>query len=543
MRIIEIWQSWFVTGAKLILCLAIGFPCLVMAQEQTAQSPAPSPACGTEYYTGTVGPLPVRAWLYRDGDKIDGFYAYEKWRRYNPETNRQEYRLIKLAGTVDAAGAVTLAETDAKARVTGHWRGIWEKEKLSGEWRNAMGENPLALSLQASAVFEDGEKPRFRLKLRPKLIEIESYKKRCGYEIVGVSFDGQPEIDLPRLVDSAVLGFTPDKDKDEFLDNISLSFSRWDGTPTLYGISYYNWGLEGYKHIIIPSGGTEKLLEFEGGLVMREGIGDIRVEESISFEYRGSHLRVKHVNTTSMGLCFVFCTLGEEDLCQGQRLENMEDLEEREKRCLARCGERGPSWVENTTTEMEEEYEIRQMGQGYVAKPLPRKTDGSHKEVLESHRSEVHLGEKWGEKGWKIATDYLKQETELLAYERVHRPAGGTTEAVKSNCRLWGKEQLLSWRNRGDMAHKHPKSAGQEKSQISLTQVVSCMSFLYSGDERSIAVHWTGADGNSVFSNLIGYYDGERQTCHSRFAEPGEKARQPLDKKRYRTLFSAGRKK
>ncbi len=50
----------------------------------------------------------------------DGFYAYEKSCRYDPQTNRHKYRLIKLSGSVDASGALTLAETTAEARVTGH---------------------------------------------------------------------------------------------------------------------------------------------------------------------------------------------------------------------------------------------------------------------------------------------------------------------------------------------------------------------------------------------------------------------------------------
>ena len=535
--------------------LAIGQPA-----SATAQDPAKSIDCTTEYYTGMVGLLPVRAWLYRNGDKIDGFYAYEKSRRYDPQTNRDKYRLIKLTGSVDASDAVTLAEADSQAEVTGHWRGTWEKEKLSGEWRDAKGENPLAVSLQASTFYEDGDKPNFRLRFRPKLIEIDDLdpltvnKKRCGYEILGVSFDGQSEIDLPRLVDSAVLGFPPDREKgdfDDFLSNVclyinmsgdhqsgcGLGFSRWDGTPTLYGISYFDYGYEGYNHIMVPSGGTEKLLEFQGGIVLRRGP---RVDASIDFEYRGSHLRVKQVETTSGHFCSVFYKLGEESLCGEQWAENVDDPEERDNRCLARYGERTPYWVEGAHTEMEEEYEILQIGQGYIAKLLPRETNDSHQEMLERGHSVVSLGE--GERGWKIATDYLKRENDLLAYECVHRRNDGVTEAVKANCRLWNQEQLLAWRKPEHMSKRFPGTAGQEKSQVSLTEYVSCMSFLHTSDERSIAIHWTGPNEKPAYSNLIGYYDGERQICHSRFAAPGEKTRKPLDKGRYEALFNNRRK-
>jgi hypothetical protein len=534
--------------------LAIGQTASATAQE--AATPA---ACTTDYYTGTVGLLPMRAWLYRNGDKIDGFYAYEKSRRYDPQTNRYKYRLIKLTGSVDTSGAVTLAEADSEAKVTGYWRGTGEKEKLSGEWRDAKGENPLAVSLQASTFYEDGDKPNFRLRFRPKLIEVESYepfianKKRCGYEILGVSFDGQSEIDLPHLVDSAVLGFPPSKEKDDFddfLSNISLyinvsgghqggsglGFSRWDGTPTLYGISYFDYGYEEHDHIIIPAGSTEKVLDITCGLVQHGGVGSIRADDSCDFYYHGSRLRV--IRTTSVGgnFCLAVYRNGDEGFCQDRRVENSDDPEEWVNRCLARYGERGPSWFEGTSTETEE-YEIRRQGQSYLAVPLPKEV-----QVMEAHRDEVRLGEKWGEKGWKIAMDWLKQETNLLAYQRDHRPNDGVTETVKANCRLWNQEQLLAWRKPEHMSKRFPGTAGQEKSQVSLTEYVSCMSFLHTSNERSIAIHWTGPNEKPAYSNLIGYYDGERQICHSRFAAPGEKTRKPLDKGRYEALFNNRRK-
>lgn len=113
------------------------------AQEESQLEP-------TIHLTGTIGTLPVRIELQRNGNDVFGSYVYETAK----PTVQSVLTELFLSGTVDASGAIALEETitnpNGEDTTTGRIKGTLGSTggvaKLSGTWTRPDGSKPLPVS-------------------------------------------------------------------------------------------------------------------------------------------------------------------------------------------------------------------------------------------------------------------------------------------------------------------------------------------------------------------------------------------------------------
>jgi hypothetical protein len=109
---------------------------------------------------GTIGTLPVRITLAREGDRLSGTYTYETGKA----SVRAVTTMLSLEGTIDGRGRVELVETvnDASGetkttgRFTGTLTGAPPRARFEGTWTKPGGGRPLAVSLSEVATTPGG---------------------------------------------------------------------------------------------------------------------------------------------------------------------------------------------------------------------------------------------------------------------------------------------------------------------------------------------------------------------------------------------------
>lgn len=96
-------------------------------------------------FSGTLGDkIRFRAQLTGEGGKLEGFYRY-------PKSSED----LQLSGRLEADGAFSLEEHNARGEVTGRWRGYFLTPSLAaGDWSSADGNKRLPLLLREGGPLE-----------------------------------------------------------------------------------------------------------------------------------------------------------------------------------------------------------------------------------------------------------------------------------------------------------------------------------------------------------------------------------------------------
>src|SRR5262245_39003936 len=99
-----------------------------------------------KYLRGTIGDLELQMKLVRDGDKLSGWYFYQK-----------VGKKLDLKGSIDKEGHFLLDEFDGEKH-TGVFKGLWTVSADSGElgiagdWSTPDGQRTIKFSLEAEPV-------------------------------------------------------------------------------------------------------------------------------------------------------------------------------------------------------------------------------------------------------------------------------------------------------------------------------------------------------------------------------------------------------
>lgn len=152
----------------LLLCLSLlALAHLPGPAAQTSPAGARRPAVATNFaatFGGSVGPHRVTAKLAREGGKLSGTYYYESGRP-------RRLAALTLEGTIDAAGRVSLRETDAEGKQTGQFKGELSGgeeqgagRRFTGTWSKTAGAPALPFSLAEQLPTLDGEPLRLTMR-------------------------------------------------------------------------------------------------------------------------------------------------------------------------------------------------------------------------------------------------------------------------------------------------------------------------------------------------------------------------------------------
>jgi hypothetical protein len=449
----------------------------------------PDGACPS-FYQGRVEPdLAVHLWLTRDGGKLAGTYRYTRFRTYDETLDRYLYDDIRLEGELEPGGRFRLTEyrpnREGRERPGGRFEGRFDTAGgIEGVWKDPAGRLNRRMSTRLGGEIEEGEKPRFRLRLEP-IAGSEEPNLRGWLHLGGQVYD----LGAGCLGQSAMAITVPEFD--------GLKVAILPGRPELIGVDMpVATGLRSRRAALrlYAPGGSNPLLAVERE--EQRGLGATRYEMA----YRDSELGVA-------------------------RIENWYGALD------APADGRNANWLAPACRELAGEevgrFRVARAGKAYALQPSP--DDPRHWTVVSDRETlSPSCPDDPGAPTDGGPAAVIRRDHGLLRLEVWAEPEGRNPEAV---CWLSGRPQDA------DPGFPVPPDGAADVEALGDPP----LTLRWPGTDPRQAVAVFVAAGDEAVElepgRLLAFYDRATRTCHHRLVrDPGEWGK-PLDEGVFRQRF------